>query len=354
MITKVIRMAGRRTLAQVQYVSPVPPALAGGLVAAVYAQLERDFGMLAPPVILHSPAPGPLAAAWLMLRETLLAGLADRGAKEAVAAAVSLGNTCPYCVQVHTGILHGLVRGRDAAAIETGRIASVTDPRIRQAGAWAQAAGLRDTAGQDLPFPSAQCAEFIGVAVTFHYLNRMVNVFLGDPPLPAFLSPAVRGAALRMLGSLLRPVTARRLEPGTSAGLLPEAPLPSDLSWAAGSPAVAGAFARAAATIDADGVTAVPQSVRELVLARLAGWDGAPPALGRAWVDAAISRLAAADRPAGRLALLTAMSSYQVRQADVDQARLHLPGDRALIGLTSWASMAAARQAGRWLAGEPY
>ena len=63
-----------------------------------------------------------------MLRETLLAaGLVPRAAKEAVAVAVSLGNACPYCVQVHGGTLHGLVPGADAAAISGDRYALSAD-----------------------------------------------------------------------------------------------------------------------------------------------------------------------------------------------------------------------------------
>ena len=63
----------RRSLAQIRYVSPVLPGDASGLVARVYDQAERDFGLVAAPLVLHSPAPQALAAAWLMLRETLLA-----------------------------------------------------------------------------------------------------------------------------------------------------------------------------------------------------------------------------------------------------------------------------------------
>lgn len=69
-----IRKAVRRSLARVRYVTPVPPGAAQGLVAEVYAQAERDFGVLAPPVVLHSPAPSSLAASWLLVRETLVGG----------------------------------------------------------------------------------------------------------------------------------------------------------------------------------------------------------------------------------------------------------------------------------------
>jgi AhpD family alkylhydroperoxidase len=351
MVRDLIRMAGRKALVQVRYVAPVHPSMASGLVADVYQQVERDFGLLAPPVALHSPAPGPLAASWLMLRETLLAGAGDRPGKEAVAAAVSFGNICPYCVQVHASLLHGLVRSRDAAAIEIGRIASVADQRIRWLGAWASAGGrTADNAGE--PFPSAQRAEFIGVAVTFHYLNRMVNVFLGDPPLPQSLPSPMRGGAMRLMGNLLRPVTRKQLASGASLGLLPEAALPGDLSWAATSPVVAVAFARAAAAIDQAAADALPQPVRDLVLVKIACWKGRSPAPGRAWVDATVSGLADGQRPAARLALLTALASYQVSPADIDQARQRHPDDAALIGLTSWASLAAARHAGQVLAGQ--
>src|SRR3954466_10645569 len=109
-----VRFALRRTLRDVKYVEAVRPRHARGLVRDVYRQVERDFGMLAPPVALHSPAPEVLAAAWLMLRESLGAGggwvgggagvgggTGSGAGREAGAAAVSAANSCPYCVEVH-------------------------------------------------------------------------------------------------------------------------------------------------------------------------------------------------------------------------------------------------------------
>jgi nitrate reductase beta subunit len=91
----IVRTALRASQAQIRQVSAVRRGAARDLVAGVYGQVERDFGMLAPPVCLHSPAPECLAACWLMLRETLLAtGLVDRAAKEAVAAASCVCSAC--------------------------------------------------------------------------------------------------------------------------------------------------------------------------------------------------------------------------------------------------------------------
>ncbi|MEV4625783.1 carboxymuconolactone decarboxylase family protein [Micromonospora sp. NPDC049523] len=348
------RASRRPATAHVRHVQAVPPGAATGLVAQVYRQVERDFGMLAPPVSLHSPAPGALAAAWLMLREALLAqGAATREAKEAVAAAVSVANRCPYCVEVHGATLRGLLRGESAAAVAEQRWDDVSDPRLREIALWAGASGLGTPVapgGEPAPLRADEAPELIGVAVTFHYVNRMVNVFLVESLLPAGIPgpalPGVRRMAAWLMGSLAR----RTVEPGDSLQLLPAAPPPADLHWAAGNPNVSDAFARAYAAIEA-GAEPVPDEVRALILERLADPTAEPPGLSaRAWADKAVAGLPEAHRPAARLGLVTAFSSAQVGPDLVDAFRRVHPGEDTLIEFTSWASLAAARQISTQLA----
>jgi AhpD family alkylhydroperoxidase len=352
MTSAAARIALRRSLAQIRHVAAVPPGAADGQVAAVYAQVERDFGMLAPPVALHSPAAGPLAGCWLMLRETLLADLlADRAAKEAVAAAVSLANTCPYCVTVHQAVLNGLSRKREAAAISSGRLESINDPALKAVAAWARASGSMEAGTRaGLPFPAEQLPEFAGVVVTFQYLNRMVTVFLDESPFPIAVPDPVAAGLVRVLGGLLRPAARASKAPGASLTLLPVGPVPGDLAWAAGSQTITAAFARAARAIEAAGGRAAPASVRQLVRAELLAWDGRPRGIGRSWIAPALARLPSADRPAGALALLTAFAPHQLSQADIAAYRQGQRTDEDLIGLTAWASLAAARRVGTWLA----
>jgi alkylhydroperoxidase family enzyme len=332
------------SLAHVRRVATVPPRAADGLVKDVYRQIEADFGMLAPPVALHAPAPTVLAASWSILRETTLAaGVVSRADKETVAAAVSNANRCPYCVDIHGGTLVGLVRGRaDGSAVAADRLDEVADDRVRALARWARESG---GAALPRPYPAAHEPELIGVAVTFHYLNRMVNVFLQESPFPPAPGPAL-GAVRRGASWLLARLASAAVPAGASAGLLPDAPSPPDLSWADGQPHVAAAFARAGAAVDAAGRRAVPTGVRRLVTDALAG-ASAPPTLDtRAWLDVALATLAAPERPAGRLALLTAMASYRVTDRVVDEVREQGYDDAALIALTSWASLAAARRTG--------
>jgi len=316
MLTRITRTVLRPlSLAQIRHVASVPFGTRRPAVARVYRELEGQFGVLAPPVALHAPSPELLAGAWIMLREALLVpGTVDRPEKEAVAAMISAGNTCPYCVTMHS-----------PAPATTG--------------------GATPVSARPAPVP-VHGAERIAVAVLLHYLNRMVNVFLTDAPLP----PMAPVRALRVVSPVLdrlQRAAARDVAPaGASLALLPPAPVPTDLAWAATDPILAQAFSRAAAAADRAGESVLPTSVRALVLDRLHTWDGSPAPLSGAWAHTAVMDLTPSQRPAGRLALLTAFASYQVDDTVIDAFRAHQPEDAALIGATAWASMAAARQAG--------
>ncbi len=339
----------RRSLAQIKYVSPVLPGSADGIVASVYSQTEQDFGFVAPPVALHSPNPAALTAAWAMLRETLIVtGQVDRAEKEVVAASVSATNSCPYCVAIHTASAQELVPGLDAAAVASGNLAS---PLLKEIAGWASSTGRPGSVQSP---PPGNFAELAGVAITFQYLNRMVTIFLPESPLPPMTPKAIGGWVMGMLASAM---TSAKPVPGTSLDLLSGAnpaelppELPAEFSWAAGDSRIAATLAGAVAAIEEGAAQAVTQPVRELVTARLAGWDGEPQGPSRGWADEAVAGLDAADKAAGRLAMLTAFAPYQVGKADINGFKSATDGgDTAVIGLTSWASMAAARTAGAWL-----
>lgn len=336
--------AGLRGLstAQVRLVRPVRYGAAGGTVGRVYRELERDFGVLAPPVALHASSPDVLAATWLMLRETLLVpGSVPRERKEAVSTAVSETNNCPFCVTMHASMLIDLVGYRGG---------HIPEPAARAVAEWTTAnATPEGAAAHPVPFPAEQAPEMVGTAVTLQYLNRMVNIFLGELPLPPGSPPLSLVVVRRVLVWLMKSAERRGPRPGTSLDLLPDGPLPDDMAWARGHDAIAGAFARVAATIEEAGRRSVPEPARELVLAHVNRWDGRPMGISRAWVEEAVADLPEGQRGAGRLALLTALASYQVDQSVVDRFRAERPDDRSLIDLTSWSSLTAARRVGGWM-----
>lgn len=336
--------------AQIRYVTPAGFGAAGPLGDQVYHQIERDFGLMAPPVALHSPAPEVMAACWLMLRETLLApGLVGRTVKEAVASAVSRANTCPYCVSVHSATLHGLADGRVAKQVREGQTDEIADPLLREAVRWSLDGPVRPAVGPAVaPFPPEQAPEYVGVALTFHYINRMVNVFLEDAPMPPGAPRRGLGMVKRVLSTMIRSAGRRVNEPGDSLGLLPPAELPEDLRWAESNPYVARALACAAAAFERAGRRSVPEPVRELVLSELSDWDGRPLGASRSRVLRPVAALPEAMRPAGRLALLAALASYQVDASIVEDCRKTHKDDASLVEIAAWSAMAAARHVIAW------
>ncbi|MET8355040.1 MULTISPECIES: carboxymuconolactone decarboxylase family protein [unclassified Micromonospora] len=329
----------------------IHPAVHDPRTSAVRRQIARDFGVLAPPFALHLPAPQALHAYWAMVREPTWGPLVDRTKKEAVAAAVSAINTCPYCVDVHTTMLDALGDRAPAAAILSAATDDIADPELRAVVAWARANRQPDTPLlRQPPFPNEHAPELIGVALSYHYINRMINIFAVASPFPladSKLKPIFKRAALPVFRRLL----ARKARPGASLDLLPPTPLPDDLDWARPNSIIADAFGRAAAAFDAIGRQALPEPVRQLVTARLSTWRGEEQGISRSWTENAIETLPAPQRPLGRFALLAALASHQVDGRVLNDARTHPgpAGDEALVAAAGWASFAAARRIGSWL-----
>lgn len=343
----------RNNLAQqVRYIQPVSPQAAVGQVAAIYQQIERDFGAVVPPLSLHSVAPAILAGIWLMAREAqVVTGTVSRHAKEAISAAISQLNRCPYCVDVHTTTLYALADYRTADAISAGRAATISDPKLAALVTWAGATRTPGSASLlHPPFTPAEAPEVIGTALAFHYINRMVNVFLAESPLPI---PSrlrrLKHVMKRAVSPLLKGILQLAPTPGESLQFLPAADLPPDLRWAETNPTIADAFARVAAAMENIDQATLPDEVRFLVRAHVQSWQGEDLGLSRRWVEEAIQHLAPVQQPVARLALLTALAAYQVDESVIQAFRAVQPGDAKLVSVTAWSSFTTARRIGLWL-----
>ena len=71
--------------------------------------------------------------------------------------------------------------------------------------------------------------------------------------------------------------------------------------------------------------------------------------MSRHWAEEVIANLDDVHKPAARLALLTALASYQVDEGVINAFRAYQPGDDELINATAWASFTATRRIGSWL-----
>jgi len=154
---------------QVRYVTPVTARNATGQTREIYRQIRRDF-QLVPPLTLFSPSPTLLARVWSIWRESQFAlGKVDRAVTEAVSAAISGLNTCPYCVDAHSGMLHALAENKVVTALRRNNNNLIRNDTLRRIVEWAQA--TRNPGAEILsspPFNREAAPEIIGTAIVYH------------------------------------------------------------------------------------------------------------------------------------------------------------------------------------------
>lgn len=336
----------------IKYVDIVSPKRAEGVVADIYKQARREMGLLPEAVTLFSPSSDVGVASWATFRELMVAtGQTSKMAKEAVAAVVSRKNSCPYCVDAHTIMLYGTGERGFAEQLLNGVAVSELESSLRPLAEWAEGSATKDTAAVGVtPFRPVQLPELLGTVVEFHFLNRMLNVLVGQTFLPG---PSRAHRVVRpVTGMLLSRKVRATNKPGQAAGFDFDAPppLPKDLAWAAPNPSVAAALAGMAAATESASSKAASAAARQAVAQAIAAWTGEVPSLGLGWLDEILAGVAPGDQPTVRLALLTAFASYRVTDKDVAAYRADHGTDADLIGLLSWASFSAARRVGAWTA----
>jgi AhpD family alkylhydroperoxidase len=333
-----------------RFIEPVRPRRTRGLVADVYAEVRRDFALLRDPEgnspwLAQSPDPEILAGFWSAFYETVVAeGSVERADKELIAAAVSLGNDCPFCVDAHSFLCRVAGESGAARALSEGRIAGIDDLGKRALAAWATATREPGSkTAQRLPFGTREAPEIIGTALAFHYANRIVEVFQGHRGLNFGPAP-LRRMTIPSVAVVARRAMRRRHEPGRALSSLPEAELPEDLEWARAAPTVATAWASFARAVEHGGSAVLSPPERGFVISVLEDWDGRGQPVHSGSIEQALRAVSPRSRPAVRLALLAAFAPDQVDEDIVEHFRRTCPGDRELVRAVSWAALRAVRR----------
>lgn len=318
----------------IRHLRPPEIARAEGLEAAVYRQLEQEFQAV-PPITMHHLDPGLMAGVWSACRETLVAG-PGRAVREAVAVAVSKSNRCPYCVEAHTSMLDGCAARPEVPA-------GIVE--------WAAATGDQAKVSSIVPpFPRNSAPAVIGTAVIFHYINRMVNIFLDDTMMPVIGKvPLLRQPALSLFSSLVSGrIVSLEVAPGRFLSEAPGIPLPVEFLWAEADPAVSGGLLRFAAAAEEAG-RLIDARVREVVVNTLDAWSGSGSGFGNGGVDQAVACLTERLRPQARIALLAAVASWAVDDTEVKAFFDAGRDERSLLDTAAWGSWQAARRIAGWL-----
>lgn len=315
------------------HTEPLPPKSATGRVAEVYDQIARDFGIPeAAPFVALSSAPELMVATWALMRESLIAGPGTRTGKEVAAFGVSLANQCPFCVDAHTVLLHATGDHTLAERLARGEVPA--DGEHARVLDWARRSRVPDASGNPCPVPREEVPGYVGTALAFHFINRIVSALVAEQLFPAGAQRlrCVRSLAGRSLSRTVR----RPAVPGAALTLL-DGTLPDDAgrgpAWAAGTP-VGPAYA-ALSTAATAGAGLLDPDEQSLVRQSVAAWDGAHPPLTP---DPFPDRR---ECPGARLALLAALAPYRITDADVAAWRRPEHTDHCLVHLVAYGAFAA-------------
>jgi len=331
----------------VQYLVPIKPSKANGLVAEVYSQIKEDFGRIVEPFTLHSPIPKLLAGVWMASRESELVGTVKRETKEAIAASVSQINQCPYCFDAHTIMIRATGKKQIAQKISQKQYERINPLKIRKIVKWTLAT-LSPTSKElsSPPFEANEAPEIIGTTVFYHYINPLVSIFLGSSPIPI---PFFKTQMKKVASQLFKKAVKRPKKPGASLNLLPFTKLPKDLSWTKESPNISGAYARLSGIIDDLRETTVPKQTQHTVIQYIDNWFGRTPKLDTELLREATKKMKSEIRIATTLALLTVFSPYRITKEIIYQFRRYYPYQQQLLGIIAWASFTRARKIGLYL-----
>jgi hypothetical protein len=338
-----LQLFDRMSIKTMRYVKSIPRSKATGLVKEVYDMIAEDF-FINGSLTSHSKVPELLAGVWTGGRESMLVDdHLDRTTKEAMTAVVSQLNECAYCGDMLVSLVHAGRKHATASNIFDEQEEEIEDDLLREKLVWVKdiLAG-KECGVSSLPFPEEALPEVIASIMAISHINRFSHIVMdGSPVSPLLGSKSIKGMSLRMFGHELKSTKIKRLVPDRTDGLLPQAPLPDDLEWAAGNPRIARAFSRWAAAVEREAARIASPEIREFVLANLDAWDGLPMPLSRSWVEEETAELSGHDRDLARFALIVAKSAPQIDEGTI--RKVH-QGEEHFIRTLAWASFVGARR----------
>jgi hypothetical protein len=239
--------------------------------------------------------------------------------------------SCPFCVAAHGTAVQAAGARDDALS------------------AWAASIRSTTSAADPKPAPFEEHKEeYLGTAVAFHYLNRVVSVFLDDSmsPLPRAFDCAVKPMSKMIMGGVMK--KSETLVPGDSLDLLPShnPDLAWEPCWAQGSSSISRALASWSAIVEATAQDRVPAAVLESVGAAIETWQWTPGAPPPTRDEELMGTPLPADLvAAGRLAALTALVPSSVTEElvlEVVNGKAAL-GTAGTLALVAWAGARAAK-----------
>ncbi len=331
--TFIFNSVGHKTI---KYLKPVIYRESIGDIRKIYDEINLDY-VLGPPFTIHAALPELMAGVWSLVRETMIVNRhVNRLTKEAVAGGVSTSNQCPFCVEIHLKMSGGRTEKNKNDIFEWSKNHYSPNSKLII----------------DPPFSQEEAPEIIGTALAFHYINRMVSVFVTDYPLPVprffkFLKPTI-SSFFKLTAA--KNITGLNVNPGTSLKRMPDAILPEEFSWAHSNTHISDCFAGFDTIISRVGENHISFDVRKKILTFLGNWNGDIQEIGNRWLEEEILQIEDNEKKVlARLILLASIQPYKITEQHIIELRKQDYKDEQLIAAASWGSWQATKRISSWL-----
>ncbi len=327
----IFKSIGHKTI---RYLQPIKYSASVGDVKRIYDDIGYDY-VLGAPFTLHASNPEIMAGIWSLVRESLIVnGKVKRLTKEAIAGGVSISNQCPYCHEAHIKMSGGIIDEKNENLFE-----------------WCKSHYKHNEIILNPPFSIKEAPEIIGTALTFHYINRMVNVFVTEYPLPLprylnWLKPTISSF---FKNTAAANITSIKALPGQSLKWLTPNEETTEFLWTESNIHIKNSFLSFDKLINHTGENVIPSNVRRIVLNYLADWTGNNPGFGNEWIDNLTKGLILSEKVIAQFILLIATMPYKIMNHHIHELKKIGVENEKLLTIASWGSWQATKKIGNWI-----
>lgn len=324
---------------------------ATGLSKSVFDQMNQDFTM-AEPFTISYPSEHQLAYRWMLNREAYLVNTnVERVLKDAVAYGVSIANQCSFCAEGHEMMIAASGHHKEAKLIpysneqNEGKIFKIAD--------WAkQSYEPNNDLVKSPPFSSQEAPEIIGTFFCFNVTNRLVNLFLGESPVPIPKNQKLLRSIMAFVATrfMMKPFVTRKIESGKSLSLVALPDEEKSYSWTEKVPTISTAFSAVVDHLKKIEQEFIPNIIVERIDHILENWNGQVRPLSRQWLNEQTEGIDSSNQPLFKLALLVMFASYSVTDKDILAFRELHPADQSLVDLCYWAANKVSIRVLDWIA----
>ncbi len=331
-----------------KYINSINFKHATGTLSDIYSYIHKELGPAGKmpggdPASLHSLHPDLMRAWWNTMKETvIIEGNVPRNYKESIAVGISMNNDCILCIDQHAAILGAMGDAELVKSLINSDFSHIIDKKQLRMIYWALGHDVKDAHFvKNPPYDMSEAAEVIGTATVVNYINRLVEIFLGDSILSS-RNKFVRSTLRKFSTYMIKRLGKKSPESDTSAINFKSAQNPQ---WVNENGRVGKAWSAFISEIDKIGNQFIPNAPKSFFEKLLSQWEGATVP------NMVVSNYSLSENESFITDYLkkVAFQPKSITKKDIKQLRALGYGDDGILGITCWASLKVSLRISEWL-----